>query len=249
MAISGLRLAGKIDEMDGSKFNNYLQLLNSFVDNFPRLEEKTRAALQARDYSALSKNLSSVHDLLEKIYADEMAQACDKHIDSIGSSEYDKLEAVINGFLSGLSVLSIDIQMAELREDPVKEDIEDAAVEKNTILAVDDTPFFLTVLKSTMQNTNYKLTCVASAIDALKFLERHRPALMLLDIEMAEMNGFKLAGKIRESGQKGHIIFLTGNAKKENVTKAVESGAIDFIVKPINKEGIIARIGKYMLNA
>jgi CheY-like chemotaxis protein len=117
--------------------------------------------------------------------------------------------------------------------------------EKN-ILAVDDTAFFLTLLKNSLQDTDYKLTCVISGKDALKYLEKHQPDLFLLDIEMPEMNGYELAAKIKETKCKAPIIFLTGNTEGEYSTNAVKAGAVDFIVKPMDKKNLIEKIKKYI---
>ncbi len=158
-------------------------------------------------------------------------------------------------FLTSLSMLSIDIQMAELKEQGDGADMPseqkpattgNQSKEKKTILAVDDTPFFLTTLKKILQDTGYKLLFVTSGSDALKSLEKHHPDLVLLDIEMPEMDGYELAAQIRKRGEKAPIVFLTGNAKRENVVRAVEAGAADFIVKPVNKEGVLAKIERYI---
>ena len=114
------------------------------------------------------------------------------------------------------------------------------------ILAVDDNTFFLDTLKRVLHDTDYKLTCVTSGIAALRFLQNHRPDLFILDIEMPEMDGYELARKIRAYGKKAPIIFLTGNAKREYVLKAIEAGASDFIVKPINQKHVLERIAKFI---
>jgi DNA-binding response OmpR family regulator len=146
-------------------------------------------------------------------------------------------------------MLSNDIEMAESAEQTDSATAvgsADESAKKKLILAVDDTEFFLAMLKAVFQNTKFKLICVTSGEDALKVLERYNPDLLLLDIEMPGMNGYELAAKIRESGQKAPIVFLTGNAKKENVVKAVKAGAVDFIVKPINKKEVVAKIRGYI---
>ena len=254
LAISELKLAG-IQNMDESKLKNYVKSLNSFTDGLPELEERIKAALESKDYPSLAKCLADIRDLLTAIHAGDMADECTKQIKELKGVKHEKLEAFMTYFLTSLSMLSIDIQMAELKEQenetaaPSKQTpavkVDQPTVEK-TILAVDDTPFFLTTLRKILQDTEYKLICVTSGSDALKFLEKHHPDLLLLDIEMPEMNGYELAAKIRGSGEKARIIFLTGNAKKDNVVKAVEVGAADFIVKPVNKEGVLAKIEKYI---
>ena len=97
-----------------------------------------------------------------------------------------------------------------------------------------------------IQNTPFKITCVNSGEAALHYLETHQPDLFILDIEMPEMNGYELAEKIRERGQKAPIIFLTGNFSVAYVKRAVEAGAADFITKPINKNHVLNRIKKHI---
>jgi CheY-like chemotaxis protein len=256
LAIAALNLAGKINQLDGrGKLNKYVQLLNSFIENYPKLEDNINTALEAKDYVSLAKYLLTARDIMENIHADELARDCIKHINGLGDIKHEILEAYIVYLLKSLSELSIDIQMALLKNPNTEQNQlsdkkplnnnEDPQKEK-TILAVDDTAFFLTMLKTILQDVNCRFFYVTSGDDALRFLKRHSPDLFLLDIDMPEMDGYELAVKIREIGQKAPIIFMTGNSKKENVVKAIEVGAADFIVKPIKKEEVISKISKYI---
>ncbi|MDR2953278.1 MAG: response regulator [Treponema sp.] len=254
LAITGLNLAGKIGQMDDGKLNSFIQSLNQFTGSFPEHEEKIKTALEAEDYAALSKSLSAVRSLLEGVYADELARDCEKQINGLGSAKHEKLEAWMARFLKSLSALSIGIQMA-LYKDSAAQDApaaQETAGEgggrknEKIILAVDDTPLFLTMLKKTLANIDCKLFCVTSGNDALRFLEKRAADLFLLDIEMPGMNGYELAAKIREKGFLAPLIFLTGNSRKEYVMKALEAGAADFIVKPVNQEDVRAKIARYI---
>jgi CheY-like chemotaxis protein/phage terminase Nu1 subunit (DNA packaging protein) len=249
--ISELDLAG-IQKMDESTFESYIRSLNSFTEDLPAHDEKMKAALIAKDYTSLTKSFADVRDLLEAIHAGYMADECTKQIKELKNVKHEKLEVFMTYFLTILSMLSIDIQIAVLKEGETSpyekkpDDKKNGSTEPKLILAVDDTAFFLTVLKTTLQNTEYKLICVRSGEDALKFLENHNADLLLLDIEMPEMDGYELTAAIRKTGQKAPIIFLTGNAKKEYVTKALKAGVSDFVVKPINKDVILTKINKYI---
>jgi CheY-like chemotaxis protein len=252
LEISELKLAGKIEQMEKEEFDNYIRLLDKFTDNFPTQEDNIKLALKENDNDACIKHLTLVREILEEIHADEMAQDCAKQINTINSTTHEKLEAYIRYFLSTLSMLSIDIQMAQHKMNtsaalPAKDDGNNEPKTDKRILAVDDTAFFLTILKKILQDTRYKLTCVASGRDALKYLEKNQPDIFLLDIEMPGMDGYELAAKIKESGSKAPIIFLTGNARKEHLAKAVEAGAVDFIIKPINKDTLLTKIRKYLI--
>jgi CheY-like chemotaxis protein len=249
-AISELNLDRKIEQMEDEEFINYVKLLNSFTEDFPTREDKIKAALIVKDNETLIKQLTYIKDTLGKIFADEMMEECSKQIDLIDKIKHEKIEAYMRYFLTSLSMLSLDIQMALHKVDKsaslqTKTDIEAPKADKR-ILAVDDTAFFLVVLKKKLQNTRYKINCVTSGREALKFLEKHKTDMYLLDIEMPGMNGFELAAKIREKGHKEPIIFLTGNARKEYFAMAMKAGATDFIIKPINRDVLVSKIRKYI---
>jgi CheY-like chemotaxis protein len=248
--ISELKLAGKTEKMGENEIDNYLHLLNMFTEDYPEREEEIKKALKTKDNEAFIMHLSDIRDILEKMYAEECAQECAKYINSIGAVPPEKIEAIMADFFSRLSMLSIDIQMAGIRsvtQAPLQE--RSSGGENGAgirILAVDDTPFFLSILKKILSDSKYTLTCVSSGRDALKYLEVYQPDIFLLDIEMPGMDGYELAAKIKEIGRDAPIVFLTGNAKKEYLAKAVKMGAADFIIKPINKDILIRKIDKYL---
>ena len=115
------------------------------------------------------------------------------------------------------------------------------------LLAVDDTAFFLRQLQSYFSDTPYKIICVNSGVNALKYLNEYgAPDLFLLDIDMPKMNGYTLAKNIRERGFKQPIIFLTSHKNRAAVLKAIEAGGVDFIIKPCKKEDVVARVTKHI---
>jgi CheY-like chemotaxis protein len=149
-------------------------------------------------------------------------------------------------------MLSIDIQMAMLRDGNFPENNRPVVIANRTrnkrvsILAVDDSAFILGMLKNIFHETRHKITCVTNGNDALKYLNDHRPDLFILDIEMPKMDGYELVKKIREGGHTAPVVFLTGNATREYVFKAVESGAVDFITKPVDKDQVLERIARHI---
>jgi CheY-like chemotaxis protein len=97
-----------------------------------------------------------------------------------------------------------------------------------------------------LKDTGYKVTCVNSGNAALNYMAQIRVDLFILDIDMPVMDGIELAQKIRASGHSAPIIFLTGNAVKKFLVKAIQAGGNDFVAKPINKNQLLERIGKYI---
>lgn len=252
LGISELNIEQKFIQMRNNEFEEYIQELNSFIEDLPKRETELKNALEARDYLAFSRGLVAIRDTLVTIRADELAEECLKQINGMVAVKHEKAEAYLTYLLSVLTILSIDIQMAvykdEDEEDRVlpPETVMEPEAEKKSVLAVDDNAFLLDSLKKSLQDSDYKLTCVNSGAAALKFLKAHDPDLFILDIEMPGMDGYELAREIRACGKKAPIIFLTGNATKEYVLRAFKSGAADFIVKPVIQKQVLDRIGKFI---
>jgi putative two-component system response regulator len=78
-----------------------------------------------------------------------------------------------------------------------------------------------------------------------KCLEKNNIALILLDIEMPETDGFTAIQelKAKEETAKIPVIFLTGNTDVENVLRGRELGAVDFISKPFSPALLLERVG------
>lgn len=108
--------------------------------------------------------------------------------------------------------------------------------EKINLLLVDDKPENLLVLESLLEDFNLNLLKATSGAEALKLSVRHDFALILLDVQMPDMDGFETAEILRsvEKTKGIPIIFVTAISKApEHVFKGYESGAVDYLFKPI----------------
>jgi CheY-like chemotaxis protein len=81
---------------------------------------------------------------------------------------------------------------------------------------------------------HYQVIAVPSGKAALAVIITQKPNLFILDIDMPDMDGYELARRIRSNSNFTNtpLIFLTGNSSREHITKAMEVGCNDFIVKP-----------------
>jgi len=239
--------AAKIKEMEDDKFRSFTVVASSFTETFPVQEDNIKNALRTKDVGALTKSLAIVCDMLRQLQAERLAVSCASRLATAGAVSYEELQAFAVEFLKAVSALSIDLQMVEY-QDASKDSPERGRRSEgnNSILAVDDRHFFLNALKNMLQHSGYMVTCVNSGAAALNFLKIQRPGLFILDIEMPDMDGYELARRIKEAGHTAPIIFLTGNAHRDYVVKALQAGAADFIVKPVTKAQLFERIEKYI---
>jgi putative two-component system response regulator len=107
--------------------------------------------------------------------------------------------------------------------------------DKSVILAVDDTPENLDVVKGTL-GADYIVRAAINGRIALKIAEKQLPDLILLDIMMPEMDGYEVCRTLKADKHTAGIpvVFLTGSHDDTSQAKAFDLGAVDFITKPIN---------------
>ncbi len=115
------------------------------------------------------------------------------------------------------------------------------------ILIIDDNKSNLVAARTALSDI-YKTTAVVSGVQALKFLEKNKPDLILLDINMPDMDGYETMDEIRktESGKDIPIIFLTADNDSETESKCLELGALDFISKPFVPVVMRSRISRIL---
>lgn len=118
---------------------------------------------------------------------------------------------------------------------------------KPKILIVEDNPEMNDFLKEILSN-KYNCTCVFNGFEALKILEKQTFDLITSDIMMPRIDGFKLREKINENPTLKDIPFILISAKTltEDKIKGFKLGIDDYIVKPFNKNELLARIANLL---
>ena len=117
------------------------------------------------------------------------------------------------------------------------------------ILVVDDRRENLLATEKILRHLNAGVFSANSGNEALSLMLRHRFAVVLLDVQMPEMDGFETAVLMQdhESMRGVPIIFVTAISKEERyATQAAEIGAVDYIFKPINSEILKSKVKVYL---
>ncbi len=114
---------------------------------------------------------------------------------------------------------------------------------KKIILIVDDDRLTLSTAQDLLTD-EYKVIAVNSGKQAYKYLERHIPDLILLDINMPEISGFEVMQTLQKDGrwQKIPVIFLTADRSTDTEVECFRMGACDFITKPFEPQIMMSRI-------
>ncbi|MGB3536126.1 MAG: hybrid sensor histidine kinase/response regulator [Microcoleaceae cyanobacterium] len=111
------------------------------------------------------------------------------------------------------------------------------------ILAVDDIPDNLLLVKYTLESEGHQIVMVGDGASALAKIEQSPPDLILLDVMMPEMDGYEVTRRIRNHPKLPYIpILLITAHEQSSVVKGLDEGADDFLRKPIQIDELQARV-------
>lgn len=116
----------------------------------------------------------------------------------------------------------------------------------HTILIIDDDSSICEILEFNLKNEGYNVVVANSAEEGFEKLSSDTN-LILLDVMMGGMSGYKMAEKLRTRGDQTPIIFLTAKDTENDMLTAFSVGADDYISKPFSIKEVIAR-SKAILN-
>ncbi|MCM1160449.1 MAG: response regulator [Roseburia sp.] len=148
-------------------------------------------------------------------------------------SSYGRLlEQIQNAVKEPGEVKKVDVQPQEAKE---------------SILVVDDDVMNLRIAEKMLEE-QFRVECVKSGKEALEFLEKEIPNLILLDLHMPEMDGFAVMERIQadERYRDIPVIFLTADNDRETEVKGFREGALDFITKPFIADIMISRVNRIL---
>lgn len=109
------------------------------------------------------------------------------------------------------------------------------------VLAVDDEPGILNVIKAELGEQGFRVLTATSARDGLELAEKHRPDLVLLDIMMPETSGLEVLRELRERSNVP-VIMLTAKRGDTDKVRGLELGADDYLGKPFSLDELSARV-------
>ncbi len=117
------------------------------------------------------------------------------------------------------------------------------------LLIVDDEPINLQVLVNMLSLQNYTVIQAKNGLDALELLNKgFKPDLVVLDVMMPKMTGYEVTQKIRETWQASEmpVLLLTAKNQLSDLVAGFESGANDYLTKPVEKDELLARIKTHL---
>jgi two-component system alkaline phosphatase synthesis response regulator PhoP len=115
---------------------------------------------------------------------------------------------------------------------------------KIKILLVDDEPDIIEILSYSLENAGYTIFKAFNGLEAIKIAKQEIPDLIILDLMMPKMNGIEACEIIRKTKSLKNVLITFLSARAEDLTKitALDSGADDYITKPIRPKVLLSKI-------
>jgi adenylate cyclase len=111
------------------------------------------------------------------------------------------------------------------------------------ILVVDDTPANVRLLEAVLEPAGFSVTSASSGPEALDLVASELPDLVLLDVQMAGMNGYEVCRRIRENEATALIpVVMVTSHDNEARIDGIRAGADDFVTKPFDHQELLLRV-------
>ena|SRR5579872_5724907 len=112
---------------------------------------------------------------------------------------------------------------------------------KTTIVAADDDPQLLRLVQRNLELEGYDVIAVSDGAQALEQVEKRAPDLVLLDVMMPKLDGFRVLERVREFSSVPTII-LTARGQDQDKVRGLDLGADDYLTKPFSVDELLARV-------
>jgi FixJ family two-component response regulator len=119
-------------------------------------------------------------------------------------------------------------------------------MEKQTVFVVDDDPHVLKALTRLLASDGWATQSYRSAKDYLAQRSEAVPGCLILDLLMPEMTGLDLQQELARLGQARPIVFLSGKGDIPASVRAMKSGAVDFLTKPVESKALLDAVHRAM---
>ncbi|OFW22773.1 MAG: hypothetical protein A3G21_26160 [Acidobacteria bacterium RIFCSPLOWO2_12_FULL_66_21] len=122
-----------------------------------------------------------------------------------------------------------------------------AAAAAHTVLVAEDDPEVTRIVDAQMRTAGYRTLIAFDGEQALAALRAHAPDVLVLDLMMPKLTGFDVLTQLREvPAPRPRIVVLSARGREQDVMRAFELGADDYMTKPFNPQELLARIARLL---
>ena len=107
------------------------------------------------------------------------------------------------------------------------------------VFFVDDEPEIRAVVERTLAQEGFDVTCFALAADCLKGKALDACQLLITDLKMPDLDGLELLARVRRMAPWLPVVVVSGHGDISTAVRAIKDGAVDFLQKPLDREGLL----------
>ena len=124
----------------------------------------------------------------------------------------------------------------------------EASDARRVVLLIDDVPDTVRMIAEALDGAGFTVLVATDGASALKRVARVRPDAVLLDACMPGMDGFETCRQLKlvPGMQTVPVIFMTGLSETERIVEALSAGGIDYLVKPVAPDELVARLHAHL---
>lgn len=115
---------------------------------------------------------------------------------------------------------------------------------KKKILVIDDDISLRRVVEFTLEQAGYEILSAGTGDEGLEIFQRHRPPLVITDVQMPGMDGYEVLQKIKEIEVDTLVMLITAFSSVENAVEAIKLGAHDYVTKPFSRDQLVLAVAK-----
>jgi class 3 adenylate cyclase/CheY-like chemotaxis protein len=246
-----LLIVGKAALSDTNQ--NDFNVMNAALGELSDLVQSVRDDFVSADKSGRS-NLR--HDMRNAIgvilgYAELILEDVGEEAGSL-SQALMRIEQEANSFLADISRISDQAlrgddgkDLSRLFDDlNVGDKTRDVAAAPGTILVVDDNASNRALLMEQLRRQGHTVTEATCGLEGLELMQSHAPDLVLLDLLMPDMSGYEVLQAIRSNKtlRRIPVVMISGLQDEQGAVRCIESGASDYLIKPVNPTLLRARV-------
>lgn len=160
--------------------------------------------------------------------------------------------------LNAGSEFIVEVKLSKWNELTEKTPVEDTIMQENNnnsyadisdalVLVVEDNPMNQQLIEILLERNGYKFILVKNGIEALEVIEREKPDLILMDIQMPEMDGLEATRHLRNKMGPGvPVIAMTAHVLPGEKERCLDAGMSDYMSKPVDEAVLIQKLTYYL---
>ncbi|MDQ7786032.1 MAG: response regulator [Thermodesulfovibrionales bacterium] len=115
---------------------------------------------------------------------------------------------------------------------------------RTKVLLVDDEVEFASALAERLQMRNYEVRTASNGLEAMALFHESTPDVVLLDLKIPGMDGLEILSNIKKFDPTIEVLMLTGHGDVASVQKGMQSGVLEYIMKPIDIDELTSKIDR-----